>query len=126
MNNDKLSLMNEKNAVLRSVENKSVSFKQFEVEKKLFCKTYIQLLHGRNHPDEELNDWGFDGPTLGPIEWIHITYNSTINIKFEGEDNPTDICNTEEDGICLTPDMFYYDGKYYGDWSIVKYSEEME
>ena len=70
-----------------------------EVTDKQPGKMYVQLLHGRKTVDEELDDWGYDGPCLGPIEWMHITYNNTLNIKFCDEDEPTDICLNERDGI---------------------------
>ena len=90
-----------------------------EITEKQPGKMYIQLLHGRKTVDEELEDWGYDGPCLGPIEWMHITYNNTLNIQFVGETEPTDICLSEKDGLCLTTDFFYYNGSYYGDWEVV-------
>ena len=73
---------------------------------------YLQLLHGRNRPDELLNDWGFDGPCLGPIDWVHFTYGDISNIGvggeaiecFFGESNP------------IQQGLFCYNGCYYGDW----------
>lgn len=34
----------------------------------------VRLFHGRSHPDELLEDWGFDGPCLGPLSGVHLTY----------------------------------------------------
>jgi hypothetical protein len=68
-------------------------------------KTYFKLLHGRNRPEENLDDWGFAGPTFGPLEWFHITYLQTYRLgrgSFEME-------------IGITEDMFVWEGKYYGD-----------
>lgn len=28
---------------------------------------YLRLFHGRNKIDDDMNDWGFDGPIVGPI-----------------------------------------------------------
>jgi len=42
---------------------------------------YIHLFHGYNLLDEELNDWGFLGPVLGPYEGINT--DSIFNV-FEG------------------------------------------
>ena len=28
---------------------------------------YLRLYHGRVDPDQEMDDWGFDGPTFGPL-----------------------------------------------------------
>ena len=68
-------------------------------------KTYFKLLHGRDKPDENLDDWGFSGPVFGPLDWFHITYLQTYRFgreSFEAE-------------IAVTADMFVWDGKYYGD-----------
>ena len=71
-------------------------------------KTYFKLFHGRNRPDENLDDWGFAGPVFGPLDWFHITYLQTYRFgrgSFETE-------------IAITEDMFVWDGKYYGDAEI--------
>lgn len=34
----------------------------------------LKLLHGRTTPDEELDDWGFDGPTLEGVSYVHSAY----------------------------------------------------
>lgn len=71
---------------------------------------YLRLFHGRVTPDEELEDWGKDGPFIGPIKWYHTTYHN--HIRFATEQEP--------DGITLTlvDDLLYYKGMYYGDWSV--------
>ena len=48
---------------------------------------YLGLFHGRHEPREEMEDWGFDGPMIGPLKWFHTTYACTLRIAFErGED----------------------------------------
>jgi hypothetical protein len=32
------------------------------------------MFHGRNAPDESLDNWGFDGPTLEGVAAVHSTY----------------------------------------------------
>ena len=39
---------------------------------------YLSLLHGRNDPEEELSEWGFAGPMLGPFKSIHFTYTTHV------------------------------------------------
>jgi hypothetical protein len=41
------------------------------------------IFHGRKTPDEDLDDWGFEGPTLDGILWIHFTYMATFNVRFK-------------------------------------------
>lgn len=68
-------------------------------------KTYLKLLHGRNTTEENLDEWGFAGPTFGPLDWFHITYLQTYRF---GRD-------TFEAEIAVTADLFVWEGKYYGD-----------
>ena len=70
---------------------------------------YIRLFHGRTDPNQDMDEWGSDGPVLGPYQFVHTTYTSFI--KF-GKSNG--YC----DEMFLHEDMLYYDGVYYGDWSI--------
>ena len=69
---------------------------------------YIRLFHGRNSVDEILEDWGFDGPTLGPFPYVHTTY--AWDIKW------ADTNGLQH--VTLVDEMFPWEGKFYGDWSI--------
>jgi hypothetical protein len=71
-------------------------------------KLYLHLNHGRNTPDEELEDWGFEGPTFGPLDYFHITYLSRF--AFSRGDADHDLSTTQ--------DMFVFDEKYYGDVTV--------
>ena len=70
---------------------------------------YIRLFHGRINPNQDMDDWGFDGPVLGPYQFVHTTYVSHVRLG-------------RSDGNCdelhIYEDMLYYDGCYYGDWSV--------
>lgn len=70
---------------------------------------YIRLFHGRIDPEQEMDDWGSDGPVFGPFDFVHTTYTSFVRLG-------------RKDGTCnelnAFQDMLYYDGIYYGDWSI--------
>lgn len=71
---------------------------------------YLRLFHGRKHPDEELDDWGSDGPVFGPLDYVHTTYACHIKL---GVPHHADLCE-----LFLTGDMVYYDGVWYGDWTV--------
>ena len=71
---------------------------------------YIRLFHGRTIPDQEMDDWGSNGPIFGPYEFAHTTYAWDIKLK-KPDGNCDELYIHEED-------MVYYDGVYYGDWSI--------
>jgi hypothetical protein len=45
---------------------------------------YIELLHGHHYPNEILEDWGFNGPVLGPFPYFHTTYQSDIKLGDDG------------------------------------------
>jgi hypothetical protein len=44
---------------------------------------YLGLFHGRDEPKQTMEDWGFNGPLIGPLEWVHTTYTCTIRIAFQ-------------------------------------------
>ena len=71
---------------------------------------YINPFHGRDNAEDDMDDWGYEGPVLGPFSGIHFTYMTVFKLMIDG-DWKADI---EFEG-----DLFHYDGKYYGDWSIV-------
>lgn len=71
------------------------------------CKgVYIELFHGRSPANAKLHDWGSVGPIFGPFEYFHTTY--ACEIKF-GE---------EEYVLSIKDGMVFYDGVWYGDWSV--------
>lgn len=82
---------------------------------------YLQLLHGRRHPDQQMDDWGPDGPCFGPLDWVHITYNTTIGICGEGDNEGTGPMLGINDPMYFVEDMIFYEGMYYGDWEVVNH-----
>jgi hypothetical protein len=83
---------------------------------------YLALLHGREYPKEQMNDWGTDGPVIGPIRWCHTTYATDIKIEFESADDELlyfrDACFPGARHIEIVEDLLTYNGKYYGDWTV--------
>ena len=77
---------------------------------------YLRLEHGRRDPEEALSDWGEDGPVFGPLRYCHITYMATIALcNLDGEATGP---MTQTDPMHFVADLLYYDGMYYGDWSL--------
>ena len=70
--------------------------------------TYLTLWHGRKSVDENLSDWGSNGPTFGPFEEVTITYASHVK------------CATGAKTLWFnfTGDVIEFDGVYYGDFTI--------
>jgi len=85
----------------------------------------IHLFHGRNTLDEDMEDWGFDGPAL-KCEAVSFTYLTTITVHFSNQDDylkAKELTGWKEWGELvleaeLKDDMLVANGKYYGDWSI--------
>lgn len=71
---------------------------------------YLQLFHGRKNIDDKLDDWGEQGPFLGPFTFVHTTY--AVHIKFGMPDGD------DRHWLTIVNDMVYYNGMYYGDWSV--------
>lgn len=81
---------------------------------------YLKLFHGRTPCNMEMNDWGEDGPWIGPIEWIHFTYQTSFRIGFL---NDKEYWSGSADSLPPSPlyfykDCIYYNGIHYGDWEI--------
>lgn len=70
---------------------------------------YLRLFHGRTNSAQEMDDWGSNGPVFGPLHYVHTTYASCIKL---GSKNGTDGM------LFLFDDMIYYNGVFYGDWSV--------
>jgi hypothetical protein len=82
---------------------------------------YLKLLHGRVPIDLELDDWGDDGPWVGPLKWFHCTYMATLGIGFEGGTeffSSSGSISVLPSPMYICEDMIYYDGLYYGDWEL--------
>lgn len=81
---------------------------------------YLMLLHGRATLDEEMNDWGKDGPWIGPLKWFHSTYMTSISLGFENGQMVECLMKNDTPAapIFFSDDMIYFEGMYYGDWEI--------
>lgn len=73
---------------------------------------YLSLFHGRTDPRETLEDWGTEGPWFGPLDFVHTTYGTHIKFQYAGRDSEAG------HDLHVVGDMVYYNGVYYGDWSV--------
>jgi hypothetical protein len=71
---------------------------------------YIRLFHGRKDPKKEMDEWGTGGPVFGPYDYVHTTYANLIRLG-----KSDDSC---DELIINDRGLVYYDGFYYGDWSV--------
>ena len=81
---------------------------------------YLKLLHGRKHSNEEMDDWGLDGPWIGPLRWFHCTYLSSVGIGFEDGGELGAMSPGEEvpSPMFFFEGLLYFSGMYYGDWEL--------
>ncbi len=85
---------------------------------------YLELTHGRHAPDEELNGWGFDGPLIGPLDWVHTTYGTDLKIQFESASDEAyffqepDYPHPRE--LTIHEGLLIYGAGFYGDWSAMQ------
>lgn len=94
---------------------------------------YLGLFHGRDDMDASLDDWGFDGPVIGPLDYVHTTYASEVKLRFVNGQRAaryfpdigvvTNMATDErtpclEAELAITADMIVFDGRYFGDWTV--------
>jgi len=72
-------------------------------------KVGLELFHGRKDPAEEMNDWGSRGPVF-LVGYVHTTYKTDIKL---GIPEPAGDGDLE-----IVDDLVFYDGIFYGDWSV--------
>ena len=70
----------------------------------------LELSHGRKRPEKDMEDWGKNGPLLGPFPGIYVEYGGDLRIVPRLGD---DIFIHIENGL------IYYDKVYYGNWVVV-------
>lgn len=105
---------------------------------------YLRLHHGRTDPAAVMDDWGTEGPTLGPLAFVQVTYLADVKLTMEREAFraafPEQAAEWEARGVSngagydrgdgsgflwvdhhlkTTSDLILYRGVYYGDWSVV-------
>lgn len=77
---------------------------------------YLHLFHGRTDPSEDMDEWGLQGPLLGPLQSCHITYSSSIQLTYADgvETGPL----LSSDPLRFEGDLIFFEGLYYGDWAV--------
>lgn len=80
---------------------------------------YLGFFHGRDTKEADMADWGFDGPVLGPLEFVHTTYAADIKVCRKGQSD-ADITLTVDDGV------IEFEGKFYGDWTVYYHEQRRQ
>lgn len=91
---------------------------------------YLNLYHG--FPDhesrDEADDWGEQGPLIGPLQYVHTTYASHIKFRFVDEESAKQfpelsVRNGVEADMSTNLDCLRYGDMFYGDWSVFHVDE---
>lgn len=81
---------------------------------------YLRLFHGfpqDNYPDE-IDDWGEQGPSIGPLNCVHTTYMSCIKYQFSDIGDARKF-GLDSDGVLdVDGDTILHEGIRYGDWTV--------
>lgn len=75
-------------------------------------KLAVELFHGRESPRQRITGWGSQGPVF-VVEWIAVTYLSELRLGLDDDG---------EGALKFIADLVYYDGIFYGDWSVISAS----
>jgi len=79
---------------------------------------YLELFHGRKTKEEDMDDWGFQGPSIGPLQYAHTTYGNEIKMAFVNDEDRVRFGFKEpECWLTIEEGMVVYQDSYYGDWS---------
>lgn len=86
----------------------------------------LRPFHGRHNPDEEMNDWGFDGPSIPGVVAIAATYQNNFRLIFGSAEayqeakNITGWPDWDENSLEMQffDDLLLVGGKFYGDWML--------
>lgn len=105
-----------------------------ETDEHLEPGLWLALFHGRNERDKQLNDWGFNGPVIGPLKYAHTTYGEHLKMEFVSADahdryfprEPSswsrgmeEVQTWSEHGeLYVSEGLIEYQGKFYGDWTL--------
>lgn len=82
---------------------------------------YLGLFHGfaSEKDRSEWQDWGANGPLIGPLEYVHTTYAESISFRFrEGVNYERYGFSDQENLLFISDGLFEFDGMYYGDWTV--------
>jgi len=79
---------------------------------------WLRLFHGRDDPEADLEDWGYDGPLIGPLRYVHTTYANCVKYAFCYEEDARRFGMDPEGFIPMMNECLVFEDQYYGDWSV--------
>ncbi len=86
---------------------------------------YLGLFHSRHDPNDQMIEWGFNGPLIGPLVFVHTTYTNNIKLGFESDTDARRYFPVQTDTfLAVSDDMVLFDSKFYGDWTVFYVGED--
>lgn len=83
---------------------------------------YLNLYHGRKDLSQDPDGWGSEGPLIGPLTRLKMTYLSCISLTFEAELDALQYgLDIDLPELGTDEDCVEYQGVFYGDWSLEYY-----
>lgn len=79
---------------------------------------YLHLFHGRTDPKQDMQGWGSKGPTLGPLDYVQITYANLVRIRFINAADAAEFNLDQDAWFNLYEECLSYGGVLYGDWAV--------
>jgi hypothetical protein len=86
----------------------------------------LGLFHGRDTPNQVMNDWSFDGPALGPLQHVHTIYACNVRVQFISPSDAHLLTGNNDTflELQLNGDLLCFNGKLYGDWTVYMVTPE--
>jgi hypothetical protein len=69
----------------------------------------LRLRSGRHHPDERLDDWGLSGPSVGPVEFVHLDHHGLS----------VELPNGRHCELPMIDGLVFYGGLFYAELELV-------
>lgn len=90
---------------------------------------YLALFHGYKDEKEreEIDDWGSNGPVIGPVKYVQTTYACHIKFEFMNADDAKKYglpVNSLDDLGINSEGCVEFDGLQYGDYTVFYHKEE--
>jgi len=82
---------------------------------------YLGLFHGFHTEEERAakQDWGDNGPMIGPLQYAHTTYASEIKLKFISEEDAEQYGIEDDGSLPIDKEgCVVFGDMQYGDWTV--------
>jgi len=84
---------------------------------------YLGLYHGRETVEKDIDNWGDNGPLIGPLKNIRVVYMTDIQLEFENRWDALKYgLRLDQAELTVKADCVAYRNIFYGDWKIHQYS----